>query len=174
MGAGSGVKPYNLQVYRIVGILNDGRQFEVQVRAISLTEAVEQAESQFPELKITDIERVVQPVVQPDILERLESPEVVVPITSVAPAKKRKDDIQVLRVGGNRLFGTSTPHVYRIVSKLKDGRRFETRVNALSQKEAVSTFNTKFPLAVVMKVNRADKIRSAKKFLEGLESYLER
>ncbi len=86
--------------------------------------------------------------------------------------------IEVRRVGGGRIapfgFGASRLHPYKIVSKLRDGRRFELRVEALNREEAVDIAKAKFPLITIQKVSRADKIKTAGRFLERLETELEK
>ena len=61
----------------------------------------------------------------------------------------------------------------RSLQKLRDGRRFELKVNALNRQEAIAQVNNKFPLATIQKVSRADKIRTVERFLDTAERYFE-
>jgi len=98
------------------------------------------------------------------------------------PIDTTVSDPQVVQVGGRGIslpgyvhglgFG-STLHPYKIVARLKDGRRFELKVNALNRQEAIAQVNNKFPLATIQKVSRADKIRTVERFLDTAERYFE-
>ncbi len=87
------------------------------------------------------------------------------------------DEPQIIRVGGGRFaplgFGASRIHPYKIVARLKDGRRFELRINALNPDEAEKIAHEKFPLITIQKISRADKIATAKRFLTTAERLLE-
>ena len=80
---------------------------------------------------------------------------------------------EVRRVGGRAVFGRSKIHPYKVVARLRDGRRFELRVKALSKDEAVEITKTKFPLVAIHSVSRADKIKTVGKALETAERLLE-
>jgi hypothetical protein len=82
-------------------------------------------------------------------------------------------EVEVVRVGGNRFLGVSREHPYKIVSTLKDGRRFQVRVNALTKNEAQRIFNEKLPLAVIKSISRADKLKTAESLFRSAERYLE-
>jgi len=88
------------------------------------------------------------------------------------------ENIGIVRVGGGTIaplgYGASKIHPYKIVARLKDGRRFELRVNALSSQEAEKIAHEKFPLITIQKISRADKIKTIGGFLSTVEAALER
>jgi hypothetical protein len=56
-------------------------------------------------------------------------------------------------------------HPFNVQTRLKDGRKFELRVNALSEEEAVGIVKDKFPLATITKLKRADRYSTVRKIL---------
>ncbi len=90
---------------------------------------------------------------------------------------------EVVQVGGRGIslpgyvhgipFGTSSLHPYKIVAKLQDGRRFELRVDALNRGEAERIVHNKFPLAVIQKISRADKVKTVEKTIGKIERFFE-
>lgn len=93
------------------------------------------------------------------------------------PINQGSGEITVVRAGGHRFapfgYGVSREHPYKVVAILKDGRRFEAKVQAIDSNEAQASFNEKFPLAVIKSIHRADKIKTAREFLETAEKYFE-
>jgi hypothetical protein len=85
--------------------------------------------------------------------------------------------IGLVRVGGGRFaplgYGTTKIHPYKIVARLKDGRRFELRVNAINSREAEQIAHEKFPLITIQKISRADKIKTIGQFLGTAERFFE-
>jgi len=98
------------------------------------------------------------------------------------PIETTVSEPRITQVGGRGISGPgfvhglgfgSTLHPYKIVAKLQDGRRFELRVDALNRGEAERIVHNKFPLAVIQKISRADKVKTVEKTIGKIERFFE-
>ncbi len=54
---------------------------------------------------------------------------------------------------------------FRVIAILKDGRRFQLKVDALNKSEAIRLTKEKFPLVTIKSVSSPDRFKTAKRIL---------